>query len=59
MTKEYYIVEELDKTILLRTMGSDVDGRMWCVGVKRNDKTHRMRDYDGFYNLSELKKVTQ
>lgn len=59
MNKEYFVTEELDKTIILQTIGGDVNGRIWCVGVKEKDKTHRMREYDGFYNISDLKKITR
>ena len=55
--KEYFVTEELDKTIILLAMGGEVDGRVWCVGVSNKDLTHRKRNFDGFYNASELKKV--
>ena len=57
MTGKYFVSEDLDKTIILKVMGSDVDGRIWCVGVLKNDKTHRVREYDGFYVVDGLKKV--
>ena len=55
--KEYFVTEELDKTIILLTIGGEVDGRIWCVGVSKKDLAHRKRDFDGFYNANELKKV--
>jgi len=55
--KEYFVTEELsDKTIVLHVMGSEVYGRVWCVGRKKEDLTHRMRQYDGFYYVSNLKR---
>lgn len=58
MKKEFFVTEELDKTIMLKAMGGEVDGRIWCVGVHRKDITHRQRNFDGFYNVSTLKKIT-
>jgi len=55
MKKKYFVTEELDETIILLSDGGDCDGRVWCVGVDKKDVYHRMRDYDGFYNLSDLK----
>ena len=58
MKKVFYITEELDKTIMLEVMGGEVGGRVWCVGRCKNDLTHRKRNFDGFYNVSTLKKIT-
>lgn len=56
---EYFVTEDIDKSIILKAMGSEVDGRVWCVGILKSDKTHRMRDYDGFYVLDNLKKINK
>lgn len=55
--KNYYITEDLDESIILTAIGGVVDGRMWCVGVRKNDKTHRMRNFDGFYSVEKLEKI--
>jgi len=55
--KKYYTTEQLDETIILSTVGGEVDGRIWCTGLQKKDKTHRMRKYDGFYDVNKLKKI--
>ena len=55
--KNFYTTSELDKTIMLKIHGTDVDGRVWCTGVLRRDKTHRMREFDGFFHLNKLEKI--
>lgn len=53
----YYTTNDIDKTILLQIKGSEVDGKVWCVGVLKHDKTHRKRDFDGFYSTNELQQA--
>lgn len=55
--KEYYTAEGIDETIILTIMSSEVDNRVWCVGMKKDDITHRVREVDGFYDLNELKLI--
>jgi len=57
METSYYTVEGVDKTIVLRIMGSEVDKRVWCVGYKKDDKSFRFRNVDGFYKIDELNEV--
>ena len=53
----FYTTKNLDKKIVLKITGSESDERVWCVAVLKNDKTHRIRDYDGFYEITELKQI--
>ena len=53
----FYVKEGLDETIILHTDGSGVENRIWCVGYLKRDLSYRMREYDGFYNLEDLKKI--
>lgn len=54
MENNYYTAEGIDKSIILKFIGPSVENRVWCVGYKRGDKTHRIREADGFYNIDHL-----
>lgn len=54
---QYYTVEGIDKTLMLIIMGSEVLNRVWCVGVKKNDITYRVRKIDGFYDIDTLQPI--
>jgi hypothetical protein len=55
--KKYYTAEGIDKTLMLSIMGSEVQNRVWCVGVKKDDTTYRVREIDGFYDINILQPI--
>lgn len=57
MMHKYYTTEGIDKTLILLVMGGEVLNRVWCVGVKKEDTTFRVREVDGFYDIDILQPI--